>query len=82
MSTAEIRQKLHSYIDHAEDKKVKAFYTILQEEIKPNDIWSDESFVKDLENRVAEIESGRVKGYTWEEVQANAVKSLKASKQG
>ena len=81
MSTLEIRERLHKYIDQADDRKVKAIYTMVEEEIEPTDIWNDDAFVAELERRVNEIESGEVKGYTWEQVQANANKALKAVKQ-
>ena len=81
MSTLEIRERLHKYIDQADDRKVKAIYTMVEEEIEPTDMWKDEVFVAELERRVNEIESGEVTGYTWEQVQANANKALKAVKQ-
>ena len=80
MSTVEIREKLHQYINQADDKKVKAFYTIVEEEIEIGSIWNDDAFVKELERRVTEIENGVVKGYSWAEVQANATKALKVAK--
>ena len=33
MSSAQIRQRLHDYIDIVEDKKLKAIYTLLQDDI-------------------------------------------------
>ena len=72
MSTTEIRQKLFDYIRVADDKKVKAIYTIIKNEIKEDvDIWTDE-FLQELNKRTADYESGKVKGYTWEEVKARA----------
>ena len=72
MSTLEIREHLHKYIDQADDRKVKAIYTLVEEGIEPTHMWKDDDFVAELERRVNEIESGSVKGYTWEEVKANA----------
>ena len=77
MSTTEIREQLHRYIDQANDKKVKVIYTIVEEEIHIHSIWDDDTFVAELEKRVAELESGRVKGLTFEEVQHNARKAFK-----
>ncbi|CAN5590521.1 hypothetical protein BH11BAC3_BH11BAC3_21910 [soil metagenome] len=34
MTTAAIRQQLHNYLEVAEDKKLKAIYTMMEEEIK------------------------------------------------
>jgi hypothetical protein len=80
MSTSEIRNHLHRYIDQANDKKVKAIYTMVEEEILPDNLWDDENFVSELERRVNEVESGAVKPYSWKEVQARAAKALKAAK--
>jgi putative addiction module component (TIGR02574 family) len=79
MSTTEIREQLHRYIDHATDKKVKAIYTMVEEEIQPDSVWADDEFVAELERRVNEVETGEVKPYSWQEVQARAAKALKAA---
>lgn len=72
MRTSEIRQKLFEYIRVADDKKVKAIYTMIESEIQEDeDIWTDE-FLNELNKRTAELESGKVKGYSWEEVKARA----------
>ena len=72
MSTIEIRQKLFDYIRSADDKKVKAFYTIVENEVEENKtIWTDE-FLDVLNKRTSDFESGRVKGYSWEEVKSRA----------
>jgi tetrahydromethanopterin S-methyltransferase subunit G len=80
MSTSEIREQLHRYIDQANDKKIKAIYTMVEEEIQPDTVWADDAFVSELEKRVNEIENGSVKAYTWQEVQTRAAKALKAKK--
>ena len=78
MSTTEIRQKLFDYIRVADDKKVKAIYTIIENEIKEEaDIWTDE-FLQELNKRTGDFESGKVKGYTWAEVKARAKEFEKA----
>ncbi len=72
MSTSEIRKKLFEYIRVADDKKVKAIYTIVENEIQRDaDIWTDE-FLQELNKRSADFESKKVTGYTWKEVKARA----------
>ncbi len=72
MSTTEIRRKLFDYIREADDKKVKAIYTIVENEIQRDaDIWTDE-FLQELNKRTADFESEKVKGYTWKEVMTRA----------
>lgn len=75
MSTAQIRQKLHDFIDSAEDKKLKAIYTILE-----NDLSSDYSLSiaqkKELDRRLSQHNKGIGRTYTWEETVANAEQIL------
>ena len=72
MSATEIRRKLFDYIREADEKKVKAIYTIVENEIERDaDIWTEE-FLKELNKRTADFESEKVKSYTWKEVRARA----------
>jgi putative addiction module component (TIGR02574 family) len=80
MSITKIREQLHQYIDQAEDKKIKAIYTMVEEEIQTNSIWDDDSFVAELERRVEELESGKAKGLTFDQVVDNARKAFKAKR--
>jgi putative addiction module component (TIGR02574 family) len=82
MNTTAIRQKLYDYIRVAEDKKVKAIYTMVEEEINEAYDWSsDPAFIAELDKRSAEYKSGKVKGVSWEEarkqVQASAKKGVR-----
>ena len=68
MSTTDIRQKLHEYIRYADEKKVKAIYVILENEIEEkHDIWTKE-FTEEMVRRAKEMESGKVKGIPRKEV--------------
>lgn len=42
--------------------------------------WNDKNFIAEMGRRVAELESGKVKGYSWEEVKQRARQSLKCRK--
>jgi putative addiction module component (TIGR02574 family) len=76
MSTAVIRQKLYDYIRMAEDKKIKAIYTMLENEIEEGyDYWNDKDFINELEKRSADYKSGKVKGIPWEEAKAKILNS-------
>jgi len=68
MTTTAIRQKLYDYIRFAEDKKVKAIYTVLENEIEEGyDYWNDTAFINELDKMSADYESGKVKGIPWED---------------
>jgi len=78
MTTKAIRQKLYDYIRVAEDKKVKAIYTMLAGEIEEDyDHWNDKVFVAELDKRSADFKSGKVKGVAWEEAKAQILGSAK-----
>jgi putative addiction module component (TIGR02574 family) len=71
MTTAAIREKLHDYINIADDKKVEAIYTMVEDEIAERlDLWEDEGFLDELDRRMEELESGKVKGITLDELKS------------
>lgn len=71
MTTAAIREKLHDYINIADDKKVEAIYTMVENEIMENlDLWEDEEFLNELDRRMEELQSGKVKGVTLDELKS------------
>jgi hypothetical protein len=75
MKTTTIREKLTNYIRSADEKKVKAIYTMLEGEIaQEDDIWTDE-FLNELNKRTTDYESGKVKVKSWKEVKKRARKS-------
>ena len=81
MTTAAIREKLHEYIRVADDKKLKAIYTILESEIEdPYDHWNAPVFVEEMERRSKEMENGKVKTYSWNEVQKKAKQALQKAR--
>jgi hypothetical protein len=80
MSTLEIKRKLFDYIRNADNRKVKAIYTIIESEIQEDkNVWTD-NFVEELNKRSSELESGKVSGFTWEEVKTRARNKRKATK--
>jgi hypothetical protein len=76
MKTLDIRQKLHHYIEPAQDKKVKGIYTMVEEEIQePYDYWNDKEFLSELRRRQEAYKSGQTKTHTLQE----ALKKIRAS---
>ncbi len=64
-----VREKLYDYIRVADDKKVKAIYMMLEDEIVEEvQWWKDKVFVKELDNRYNAWASGDEKGYTLAEI--------------
>ena len=68
MTTIAIRQRLYEYIRFADEKKVKAIYTMIEEEVnEKRDIWTQE-FIQRMENRAGDLVSGKAKGRSSEDV--------------
>ncbi len=66
MDTATIRQKLYEYIRSADEKKIKAIYTIVEGDIDHvNEWWKDDKLVAEIEQRSADLKSGMDAGISW-----------------
>ena len=52
MNTTNIRQQLHGYLEVADDKKINAIYTMVEDEIKETIVEYTVEFKSELENRV------------------------------
>ena len=64
-----LRDKLTEYIKVADEKKLEAIYTLLEDDIEGEYKWyEDEAFVAELEEDARKIETGEEKTYTMEEV--------------
>jgi putative addiction module component (TIGR02574 family) len=69
MTVAAKREKLHDYIETADDRRVEEIFSIVEDEIAEKyNHWEDEEFLNELETRTKDYESGKVKGIPWEEV--------------
>lgn len=58
MSTAAIRQKLQNYLEIADDKKVKAIYIMVENEIKESAIEYSDELKMELDSRYASFKNG------------------------
>jgi hypothetical protein len=67
MILATVKEKLHEYIDHADEKKVQAIYTLVENEIENSNYLYDEETLKLLRNTSRDYFSGKIKGYPAEE---------------
>ena len=68
MQTSKLREKRTEYIKVADDKKIVALYTLLEDEIESEYKWfEDEAFIAELEEDARKIDSGEEKVLTEEE---------------
>lgn len=81
MTIEAIRERLYDYLKVADDKKIEAIYTLLENDIMEyTEWWNDESFIKELDKEYIAWENGSEKGYTLEEIEGN-ISALKSKRQ-
>lgn len=82
MNAAAIRDRLYDYIRVADDKKIKAIYMMLEDEIAEEaDWWNNPAFVSELEKEYEAWDSGKDKGYSIADLKTEIAKR-KAKKHG
>jgi hypothetical protein len=73
MNTAMQRDVLITYLAEADDKKIKALYTILEQDINSTDIVQEaELFEKEMQGRFEDYEKGRIIPLTLDELEKRA----------
>lgn len=65
MTTSLVREKLYDYIRVADDKKIKAIFMMLEDEITAElEWWKDKGVTNELDSRYEAWVSGKEKGYS------------------
>ncbi|MBA3829693.1 MAG: hypothetical protein H0X33_12200 [Taibaiella sp.] len=73
MNTTVIKERLHDYIEHADDKHLAAIYLLLEKEIAPTAKY-DSDTLQMLNERVETYKKGKGKLYTVKEALESARK--------
>lgn len=63
MKSSEIRKRLHHYIDRADEKKkIKAIFTMVEEEIEESyEHWDDDNLINELKEQEDKYLKGQLK---------------------
>ena len=78
MNIGDIRARLYDYIRIADDKKVKAIYNLLEDEItEENEWWKNEALLTAFDKELEDLESGKQKGYSYEEIKSEMAAIIK-----
>ena len=69
------REKLYDYIRVADERKLKAIYSLLENEIaETNEWWQNKDVINELDKRYKNWQSGKDKGFTIEETMSHLTK--------
>jgi putative addiction module component (TIGR02574 family) len=80
MKTVSIRQELHSYLEVADDKKVKAIYASVKKEIQESAVVYSDELKSELDSRYAAYKSGKSKPVTAQQSKRRVAKLLKSAR--
>ena len=68
MTSTTLRRKLKDYIEVADEKKIKAIYTMVEEDINASyEWWKDKQLIAELDKRSSDIKTGKVKAISWDD---------------
>jgi len=82
MNTDVIRDRLYDYIRVADDKKIKAIYMMLEDDIaEETEWWNNPKLVAELEKEYEAWDAGKDKGYSLADIKTE-IASRKAKKHG
>lgn len=70
MSTIEIKEHLHEYIDQADERMLKLLYAMAQADMEEKEYEFSEAHIKILDERIASHNADPEAGSNWEEVKA------------
>lgn len=79
-TTVILRDKLHQFIDSAEERKIQALYVMFEEEIEIKAIDEFKLTANEIEGLDKQRENylaGKSKTYNWEEVETELMASIK-----
>ncbi len=77
MTVAAVKEKLHDYIDHADEERVKIFYSFVENEMNKQDNIFDDEMMRILNERSENYLTGKSKTFTVEESMENIRKHRK-----
>lgn len=76
MTPTAIRQKLHNYLEIANERKIKAIYTMIEDDVEGTLVNYTNDLKKELDSRLSDYQSGKTKMITAKESKARAAKLL------
>jgi hypothetical protein len=83
MDIAKIKQEIYEYIRVADDRKLRAIYSIIESDADDlYEWWNDKELIAELNHRSLQIKSGNDNGVLWEDAMKEMLNSRKPSTSG
>ena len=80
-SVTAIDKKIAHYVEQLNAKQKKVVLSVAKAFAEEgNDVWEDKDFVKEIHRRTKDLETGKIKGYSWDEVKKITRQSLSEMK--
>jgi hypothetical protein len=81
-SDAAIDKQINTYLTQLTIRQKKAVLNVVKTfaEEREDDMWEDVSYINEMNTRFKELEGGKVKGYSLDEVEKRARQAYKAKK--
>ena len=80
METSQLRQRLHNYLEVADDKKITALYAIMEDSLNEASVEYTAEFTKELDKRYADYQAGKQQFVDADESKKRINSILKAGK--
>lgn len=77
MTLSTVKGKLHEYIDNADEKKIQAIFTLVENEIEDRSGLYDEATLETFRKTSRDYASGAIEGYTIEESMSRIREQIK-----
>lgn len=79
-AVTKLDKQINDYLIRLNDKQKRAVLTVIKNfvEDQENELWEDSAFIAELDRRAAELENGKVKGLTLEELEMKVRKAYKS----
>ncbi len=76
MTSTAIRQRLHNYLEIADEKKIKAIYTMIEDDVEDTLIDYTNDLKTELDKRLIDYQSGKMKMITAKDSKIRVAKLL------
>ncbi len=77
MESTIIRQKLHNYLEVANEKKIKAIYTMMEQDVEESLVAYSDDLKKELDQRLSDYKNGNVEMITAKQSKERISKIMK-----